>query len=101
MDGQHIYLSALNVEMLENMFGSLENSPQQIRATVVEKQYLSMTEALRKRYRFLLHLPITTVFEWVELDLSNVVNQETLFIFKSKYDIICFIQKLNIEHKIN
>lgn len=85
MDGQHIYLSAVNVEMLESMFGSLENSPQQIKAVVIEKQYLSMTEALRKRYRFLLHLPITTVFEWVEIDLTNIVNSETLFIFKSKY----------------
>lgn len=85
MDGQHIYLSAVNVEMLECMFGSLENSPHQIKAIVIEKQYLSMTEALRKRYRFLLHLPITTVFEWVEMDLTNIVSQETLFIFKSKY----------------
>lgn len=85
IDGQHIYLSAVNVEMLESMFGSLENSPQQITAIVMEKQYLSMTEALRRRYRFLLHLPITTVFEWVEIDLTNVVSQETLFIFKSKY----------------
>lgn len=87
MDGQHIYLSAVNVEMLESMFGSLENSPQEIKATVIEKQYLSMTEALRKRYRFLLHLPITTVFEWVEINLENIVNQETLFIFKSKWFI--------------
>lgn len=85
LDGQHIYLSAVNVEMLECMFGSLENSPQQIDAIVIEKQSLSMTEASRKRYRFLLHLPITTVFEWVELDLSNIVSQETLFIFKSNY----------------
>jgi hypothetical protein len=87
VDGQHIYLSAVNVEMLECMFGCLENSPQLITANVIEKQYLSMTEALRKRYRFLLHLPITTVFEWVELDLANIVNPETLFIFKSKYNI--------------
>lgn len=86
IDGQHIYLSAVNVEMLESMFGSLENSPQQIKAIVIEKQYLSMTEALRKRYRFLLHLPITTVFEWVEMDLTNIVSQETLFIFKSNLD---------------
>lgn len=85
MDGQHIYLSAINVEMLESMFGCLENSPQQINATVIEKQCVSMTEALRKRYRFLLHLPITTVFEWIEIDLTDVVSQETLFIFKSKY----------------
>lgn len=86
MDGQHIYLSAVNVEMLECMFGSLENCPLHIEATVIEKQYLSMTEALRKRYRFLLHLPITTVFEWVEVDLTNIVNEKTLFIFKSNYD---------------
>jgi len=86
MDGQHVYLSAVNVEMLESMFGSLENSPQHIKATVIERQYLSMTEALRKRYRFLLHLPITTVFEWVEIDLTDVVSQETLFIFKSNLD---------------
>jgi len=85
IDGQHIYLSAVNVEMLESMFGCLENSPQQIKAIVIEKQYLSMTEALRKRYRFLFHLPITTVFEWVEMDLTNIVSQETLFIFKSNY----------------
>jgi len=85
LDGQHIYLSAVNVEMLECMFGSLEKSPQQIDAIVIEKQSLSMTEASRKRYRFLLHLPITTVFEWVELDLTNIVSQETLFIFKSNY----------------
>ncbi|VVC33085.1 Hypothetical protein CINCED_3A022956 [Cinara cedri] len=86
MDGQHIYLSAVNIEMLESMFGSLENCPLQIEAIVIEKQYLSMTETLRKRYRFLLHLPITTVFEWVEIDLTNIVNQETLFIFKSNLD---------------
>ncbi|XP_025416269.1 RING finger protein 10, partial [Sipha flava] len=86
VDGQHIYLSAVNVEMLECMFGCLENSPQLITANVIEKQYLSMTEALRKRYRFLLHLPITTVFEWVELDLANIVNPETLFIFKTNLD---------------
>jgi len=86
LDGQHIYLSAVNVEMLECMFGSLENSPQKIDAIVIEKQSLSMTEASRKRYRFLLHLPITTVFEWVELDLTNIVSRETLFIFKSNYD---------------
>ncbi|KAL5241094.1 hypothetical protein ACI65C_008504 [Semiaphis heraclei] len=86
LDGQHIYLSAVNVEMLECMFGSLENSPQKIDAIVIEKQSLSMTEASRKRYRFLLHLPITTVFEWVELDLTNIVSRETLFIFKSNLD---------------
>lgn len=98
MDGQHIYLSAVNVEMLECMFGSLENSPELINAVVVEKQYLSMTEALRRRYRFLLHLPITTVFEWVEIDLTNIVNQETLFIFKSKLDFYaCNLTILNIK----
>lgn len=90
VDGQHIYLSAVNVEMLENMFGSLENSPHQIKANVIEKQYLSMTEALRKRYRFLLHLPVTTVFEWVEIDMIDIVDKETLFIFKSTYNW-CFI----------
>lgn len=86
--------------MLECMFGSLENSPEQINAVVIEKQYLSMTEALRRRYRFLLHLPITTVFEWVEIDLTNIVNQETLFIFKSKLKLYVYIIKVGQVKKI-
>ncbi|XP_050437545.1 RING finger protein 10 [Adelges cooleyi] len=86
VDGQHIYLSAINVEMLEKTYGNLENSPQLLTAIVKEKQYLSMTEALRKRYRFLLHLPITTVFEWVEIDMTNLVSPDIFELFKSNLD---------------
>ncbi|XP_050536694.1 RING finger protein 10 [Daktulosphaira vitifoliae] len=86
IDGQHIYLSAINIEMLEKMYGSLENSPQKLTAIVYEKQYLSMTESLRKRYRFLLHLPISTVFEWVEIDMVEIVSPEIFDLFKSNLD---------------
>lgn len=82
-DGQHIYLHAVNIQMLEHMYGSLENCPTNINGRIVEKEGGSMTEALRRRLRCLQHLPVTCQFEVAEIQLRPpVVSKETLDFFE-------------------
>lgn len=81
-DGQHIYLHSLNARCLLREYGSLENCPQKISGNIVEKEYVFVTEELRKRLRYLSHLPLTCGFEVVELALKPpLVDKETLKFF--------------------
>lgn len=88
-DGQHLYLHALNVRMLEHMYGSLEHSPKTLVGRIVEKEGGSMTEELRKRLRYLQHLPVTCQFEVAEIQLKQpVVCKETLEHFNGDYHFV-------------
>ncbi|KAG0723615.1 RING finger protein 10 [Chionoecetes opilio] len=81
-NGAHIYLHALNVQMLVHEYGALENCPHTLRARVVEKETVAMTEELRMRLRYLRHLPVTCNFDVVEVALcSTQVSQATLALF--------------------
>lgn len=72
--------------MLEHCFNSLQNCPPTITGLIVEKECGSMTEELRKRLRYLQHLPITTQFEVVELQLKTpAIPRETLDLFHGKF----------------
>lgn len=86
-NGAHIYLHALNVQMLVQEYGALENCPPLIKAKVVEKESVSMTEDLRMRLRYLRHLPVTCSFEVVEVCLQlPVVSQLTQAMFQDQID---------------
>ena len=43
-DGQHIYLHSLNARCLVRQFGSMENSPQKVTASIVEKESVIVNE---------------------------------------------------------
>lgn len=73
-----MFLQAVNIKMLTTEYGPPEHWPDVIEAAVVELTPLSMTEALRKRYRFLDHIPLTCDFVLCEVDLSRVVSAETV-----------------------
>lgn len=86
-DGQQIYLHSINVRTLEACYGSLEQCPQTISGRIVEKEAGSMTPQLRKRLRYLEHVPITCQFEVIELDLRPpVVTPEALARFQDQID---------------
>lgn len=86
-DGQQIYLHSINVRTLEACYGSLEQCPQEIYGRIVEKEPGSMTPQLRKRLRYLEHVPITCQFEVIELDLRPpVVTAEALARFQDQID---------------
>ncbi|XP_013838398.1 RING finger protein 10 isoform X1 [Sus scrofa] len=81
-DGQHMFLHPVNVRCLVREYGSLEQSPEKISATVVEIVGYSMSEDVRQRHRYLSHLPLTCEFSICELALQPpLVSKETLEIF--------------------
>lgn len=85
-DGQHIYLHPVNVEMLVHMYGALEYCPKVITGKIVEKEGDSMTEEIRKKCRYLQHLPVTCQFEVAEIHLKPpFVSRETLEQFKGRW----------------
>lgn len=78
MDGQNIFLTALNLRMLETQYGGLEYCPLTITGLVLEKEAGSMTSELRSRLRSLSHLPVTAAFELLELDMRPLVSPDVL-----------------------
>lgn len=87
VDGQHVYLHAVNARMLEMAYGSLDRCPLTITGRIVEKEIGSMTEDLRKRLRYMQHLPVTCQFEVVEVMLDPpIIPTEILDIFKDQID---------------
>lgn len=81
-DGQHIYLNSLNTRCIVSQYGSLENAPHTITARIVDKEVSFMTEIIRKRLRYLNHLPLTCEFQVVEVALKPpVISEQTLQLF--------------------
>ncbi|XP_054266755.1 RING finger protein 10 [Macrosteles quadrilineatus] len=86
-DGQHIYLHAVNVQMLEMTYGTLRECPTTLTGVIVEKEAGSMTTELRRRLRYLQHLPVTAQFEVAEIQLlPPVVTQDTFLAFKDQLE---------------
>ncbi|XP_041349388.1 RING finger protein 10-like [Gigantopelta aegis] len=86
-DGQHIYMHALNARCMVREYGSLEDCPNTVTATIVAMESIFMTEDLRKRLRYLNHLPLTCEFQVVELALKPpVVSKDTLRAFSDEIE---------------
>lgn len=82
-DGQALFLHSMNTRMLQAMYGSLDKSPQRITGKIVHKDSSSMSEDLRKRLKYLQHLPICTQFEVVEIEFQHgIIAPEVLVQFK-------------------
>ncbi|XP_053665091.1 RING finger protein 10 [Anopheles marshallii] len=86
LDGQPLFLHSINSRMLQTMYGSLDHSPHRITGRVVQKDSCSMDENLRRRLKYLEHLPVCTQFDVVELDFgptagSGLVSEEILSLF--------------------
>lgn len=91
-DGQPLYLHSVNIRMIQMMYGSLDRAPHVIGGKIVQKEVCSMTEELRKRLKYLQHLPVTSQFEVAELSLgSELVSDEVMDAFKGKLGWLLFI----------
>lgn len=73
-DGQHLYLHSVNVRMLQCMYSSLEHAPQTIKGCILQKESCSMTDELRKRLKYLQHLPVTCQFDVAEIEFDSTVH---------------------------
>uniref|UniRef100_A0A671U959 E3 ubiquitin-protein ligase RNF10 n=1 Tax=Sparus aurata TaxID=8175 RepID=A0A671U959_SPAAU len=77
-----MFLHPVNVRCLLREYGSLEASPDTITATVVEIVGHTVTEEVRRRHRYLAHLPLTCEFSICELALQPpILSKETLDTF--------------------
>ncbi|CAJ1068143.1 RING finger protein 10 [Xyrichtys novacula] len=81
-DCQQMFLHPVNVRCLLREYGSLEASPDSITAKVVEIVGHTVTEDIRRRHRYLAHLPLTCEFSICELALQPpILSKETLDTF--------------------
>ncbi|XP_005112583.1 RING finger protein 10 isoform X1 [Aplysia californica] len=87
--GQHIYMHSLNARCLQQEYGSLEHGPETISASIVAIKRMFMTEDVRKRLRYLNHIPLTCEFHVVELNLKQpLVSKETLKMFRGEIEAL-------------
>ncbi|XP_050078980.1 RING finger protein 10 [Anopheles maculipalpis] len=94
LDGQPLFLHSINSRMLQAMYGSLDRSPHRITGRVVQKDSCSMDENLRRRLKYLEHLPVCTQFDVVELDFgptangnNGLVSEEVLSLFHDELSL--------------
>jgi hypothetical protein len=66
--GQHIYLHPLDIKILLSEFGSYARFPRTLRLKIQGADEGSMNEELRRRCKYLTHLPTGTDVVFVEVD---------------------------------
>jgi len=84
VNGQRIFLHALNIQMLVYEYGTLEACPHTITAKILEMDSSSMSEDLRQRLRYLRHMPLSCSFDVAELDLNAQLSRKTIAQFKDQ-----------------
>ncbi|KAI7880679.1 hypothetical protein K492DRAFT_129774 [Lichtheimia hyalospora FSU 10163] len=83
-DGQHVYLHPLDSRVMKHEYGDYSHFPLKIQVKVEGVEESSMTEDLRKRFKYLSHLPLACDVTFVEVDLKNLVSKTTLNVFANE-----------------
>lgn len=81
--GAPVFLSPLDSRILLVEFGSYSNVPPEISFTTTGYDSATVTDDLRRRIKYLSHLPVGTEVVFVEADLSHIVKPETLEPFQT------------------
>jgi len=67
--------------------GSVERLPKQVEAKIEFMEEITLSEATRKRWKKIVgHLPLSTAFQFCDIDLSDLVSKETLTAFGSELE---------------
>ncbi|XP_070504081.1 E3 ubiquitin-protein ligase RNF10 [Chironomus tepperi] len=84
-NSQNVFLHSVNSKMLQLMYGSLQDCPQEIRGKIVQIECCTMNEDLRKRLKYLQHLPVSSVFEVVEIEFNHgIISKDVHNLFKDE-----------------
>jgi hypothetical protein len=83
-DGQLVFLHPLNIKMLYREYGMYHLFPGTIEASVLELEEVTQTEEIRRKYRYLGHLPIGCEYLLCEIDMSSLVSVETMRAFSTE-----------------
>ncbi|TPX58352.1 hypothetical protein PhCBS80983_g03202 [Powellomyces hirtus] len=84
MDGQHLYLHPLDIKVLKYEYETYDRFPDHIEVDVIKVQESTMTEDLRKRCRYLGHVPLSCDVTFCEIDPSRLVKSETSRAFEKE-----------------
>ncbi|XP_004304564.1 PREDICTED: RING finger protein 10-like [Fragaria vesca subsp. vesca] len=77
-DGQHMILHPLNMKCLLHHYGSHDMLPHRINGRILQLETVTQSEALRRRYRYLSHFSLTTILQFCEIDLSELLSPDAL-----------------------
>ncbi|KAI9315287.1 hypothetical protein BX666DRAFT_1961215 [Dichotomocladium elegans] len=83
-DGQLFFLSSHAIKVLRHEFGDYADFPTQICPVIQHMEDVTLTEDMRKRLKYLGHLPIGCSITVIEVELSAIVSKETLDQMSSK-----------------
>ncbi|XP_068656370.1 uncharacterized protein [Aristolochia californica] len=78
IDGQHIILHPLNMNCLLHHYRNPDLLPSRINGKILQLEALSLSETVRKRFRFLSHFSLTTTLQLCEIDMSNILPPDAL-----------------------
>ena len=76
--GANIFLHPLDIKALKSHFGLYSSFPDTIRVRVEGKEEGSMNEDLKRRCRYLGHLPASADVTFLEVDLEPIVGSKSL-----------------------
>ncbi|TIB76594.1 hypothetical protein E3Q23_01720 [Wallemia mellicola] len=80
--GLPIYLHTLDTRILLHQFKSYSLFPPKLSLPIEHIQEATMDENLRKRCKYLSHVPLGSDIIFVETSLKDIVDEETLLFFK-------------------
>ncbi|CAO3668472.1 unnamed protein product [Rhizopus stolonifer] len=83
-NGQPTFLHPLDIRILKREFGSYYQFPHQLKVKVTSRQECTVDEDLRKKYKYLNHLPLHCDVVFLKIDMKEIVSEETLELFKDK-----------------
>ncbi|KAG1142068.1 hypothetical protein G6F37_005211 [Rhizopus arrhizus] len=83
-EGQHVYLHPLDIRILKHEFGNYDRFPRQLQVQVTNIQESTLDEDLRKKCKYLSHLPLACDVTFLEINIKDIVSPETLQVFNNE-----------------
>ncbi|KAI8816071.1 uncharacterized protein EV422DRAFT_572133 [Fimicolochytrium jonesii] len=84
VDGQHLYLHPLDIKVLKFEYGEYESFPDRLVVDVIKVQESTMNEDLRRRCRYLGHIPLSCDVTFCEIDPTPLVAATTRTAFEKE-----------------
>jgi hypothetical protein len=84
VDGQHVYLHPLDIRILKHEFGDYDQFPRTLQVQATNVQESTLTEDLRKKCKYLGHLPVACDVTFLEINVKDIVSPETIQVYNRK-----------------
>ena len=73
-DETNSFLDPLWMKLLLKEYGSYLKLPHKISSNILEIEEYNMSDSLRRRFYPISHLPLSSEFKFIEIDMSNLVS---------------------------